>query len=97
MVKAWFNCTARYVRGWEEGDVLMEWYKISVDAPNCFAACDAAYIELNADNRPNRYFQRSLSVGDVVIVSSFGEDTVHGAWTVEPMGWKEVDLRALAD
>ena len=39
------------------------------DDPDPLAVCETVFAKLNADNRPNRLYERSLSVGDVVEVN----------------------------
>lgn len=49
------------------------------------------WFYLNADDRPNGHVERSLSIGDVVVLHSLNGNIV-GAFTPVEMGWDQVKV-----
>jgi hypothetical protein len=62
----------------ENNEVDNEWLR----------TCERVFQYLNADNRPNGEYERSLSVGDVVVVTCDGETRAFGC---EPQGFRYLD------
>lgn len=90
----WHNVDAHYVRGYQDGDRIIQGHTGSIPDPaggDALHACEAVFFLHNMDDRPDGQDAPSLSVGDVVSVS-VGPEHVWEAWTVESLGWSRVDL-----
>jgi hypothetical protein len=61
---------------------------IPVDVESVEQAADEVFVLLNMDDRPNGQHERSLSVGDVVLVKA-GSEPVK-ALAVEGVGFREI-------
>lgn len=102
VVTCHFNSSAHFVRGWEPGDETPESYAIAVEAFDPEHAANTAWDYLNRDDRPNRYHQRSASVGDVLVVRGFGnlplvpEYPGFVAYSTLPLGFVDVTTAWLA-
>lgn len=75
--------------GYRDGDPLKpsDLEELSVVGSTVELAADSIWLLLNDDFRPNRHFERSLSLGDVLALSTSGKTTYLAA---APVGWKEV-------
>lgn len=73
LVRVFFNEADGHFEGFRHGDELKE-SKLSPltvltgDLSDPLAICESIWERLNADDRPNRMHERSLSVGDVLEV-----------------------------
>lgn len=66
---------------------------LEIEAENATAAASTVFRLLNADDRPNGAHERSLSVGDVIVVEKgdSGWPNFEGKrLAVEPVGFREV-------
>ncbi len=90
------NQTARFWRGYQAGDELVEGYR--GEFPACFSIrpdidpqaaflrlAEVIYAKHNRDDRPDGRTAPSLSIGDVVVIGEV-------AMTVQDVGFTFVDL-----
>ena len=56
------------------------------------ALLEQVFSTLNADERPNGRFERSLSAGDVVVLEREG---IRTAYACDAVGWRPVDANTL--
>jgi hypothetical protein len=93
------NTQTDFLSGYRQGDKLELAYAGEVEVPShlsspeaCMhAGCDTLFETFNIDH-PNDYRNRSMSVGDVVIL---GSNRI--AYACESIGWKEIPLPAEAE
>lgn len=88
---AYFNKTSRF-NPYTEGDTLTP-SKLGVltfmsETPE--AAASDVFTALNADDRANGRYERSLSVGDVVVLEADDNPAHVTRLACEPVGWREV-------
>ena len=89
-----FNEGPGRFQGLRPGDPLVASETVlAVEAADAGVAAEQVFAALNRDERPNRRSERSLSVGDVVVlIEEHGRPT---AWAVEMLGFRPVDLAGL--
>lgn len=68
--------------------------ELTVEAGTPEAAAELVFATLNRDDRPNARIERSLSVGDVVVLA--GPDGPSVALAVEAIGFRRVNAAELA-
>jgi hypothetical protein len=73
--------------GYEDGHALELAYTGEVEALSDLGACDYLFEIFNI-RYPRDYRNRSMSVGDVIVLDN-GK-----AYAVEPVGWKEIQFPA---
>lgn len=78
--------------GYRDGDILepSRLNPLSIEAKSAEEAAETAFWLLNADARPNGQEERSLSVGDVLLIDCYGERT---CLQVDILGMSKVQLR----
>jgi hypothetical protein len=82
----------RFFDGYSEGDLMVEGYSGSVEAPSMEDACEAVFAFHNQDNRPDWYKAPSLSVGDVVLVDGLANLHDQEAFACRDMGFEWVEM-----
>ena len=87
------NQTARFMRGAEAGDLLIAgWVGImDVSSEHDLSAVEAVFREHNRDCRPDGRLAPSLSIGDVVVITTYDDQPICTR-TIEGMGTDEFDL-----
>lgn len=63
---------------------------LDVEAESHEEVADKVWRMLNMDDRPNGKFERSLSVGDVLVIERVGPDADTKRLAAESVGWREV-------
>lgn len=61
-----------------------------VDGASFERACDDLYAAANADSRSNGRVERSMSIGDVVILDLYGDGRSEYAFACQSAGWRQL-------
>lgn len=81
----------RYLQGFRDGDPLRAGPALDCIAETPQAAAEQAFAFYNADERPNRFSERSVSIGDVACVRDVDEPTDIQWWAYRAIGVEQVD------
>lgn len=86
---ALFNLTSSF-SSFSSGDRLevSKLGRVEVKAADVYDAAEEFFTMLNRDDRPNGSYERSLSVGDVIVVED--ETGTHTVLACDPHSWREV-------
>jgi len=89
-VYAFFNTGAGMFFGYKTGDPMTasRLNPFVVNAESDDSALETVFSLMNADDRPNGQYERSLSVGDTAMVEQ--PDGTLKLYACESVGWKEI-------